>query len=67
MIVGVANVAGSLYQFCVGCKLRKDTKKTIFCPANFNPYNDELCPRNKLFLAMQKKARDGRMGKRKGR
>ena len=36
-------MAGVLYQWCVGCPHRNDTPKTVSCPADFNPYDDEKC------------------------
>jgi len=59
-------MAGSLYQFCVGCVHRKDTKKKISCPARFNPYDADNCPRNGLFIAQQKRIRDNKTKKGRG-
>lgn len=56
-------MAGCKYQFCMGCPYRQDTDKTISCPADFNPYDKEKCPRNAKFEEMEQRARLGRMKK----
>lgn len=50
-------MTGSVYQFCVGCAHRKDTLKSISCPADFNPYDDEKCPEHVKFMGLENRKR----------
>jgi hypothetical protein len=45
-------MAGCLYQFCTGCEHRTDKGKEIACPAGFNPYDNEKCPRHEKYISL---------------
>lgn len=58
-------MAGVTYQFCVGCEYRRDTETTVSCPADFNPYNENECPRHKQYMALRALDRMGKAKKKR--
>ena len=53
------------YQFCVGCPHMKEDDNAISCPSQFDPYDDEKCPRHAQYMSMREMERLGRMKKQK--
>lgn len=61
-------MAGVTWQFCAGCTHRADTETSVSCPADFNPYDSDNCPRHGKFMQLEMIVRMGKKRKtRKGR
>ena len=50
-------MTGCKYQFCVGCLYRTDVGNVISCPSDFNPFDEEKCPRNDKFRLLESRKR----------
>ena len=56
-------MAGVLYQICVGCGHRTEKiipscgNHVLECPAGFDPYDKEKCPRHEDFMETGKRGR----------